>query len=208
MGRHPLLSGRPPLRAAGVLPLISFFRRIGRLQFHCPRDSKLWLPKNRMGGILQTMTHQRHPKALDGFADDSIFGHTSIFPHHEPFAHKMKFLMGVAWQVAMGKEVLVLLAPPGKCNQRNVLNLKLQLSVGWWFLYTPTNISVDLVWRAHSPLWFPGCQVRAYSKAGMGPWSVSSDAMQAACWGSDGTCHFMLCNFHEETIYIILCTLW
>lgn len=71
-----------------------------------------------MGGILQTMTHQRHPKALDGFADDSIFGHTSIFPHHEPFAHKMKFLMGVAWQAAMGKEVLVLLAPPGKCNQR------------------------------------------------------------------------------------------
>jgi hypothetical protein len=38
-----------------------------------------------------------------------FFGHTSIFPHHEPFAHKMKFLMGVAWQTAMGKEVLVLL---------------------------------------------------------------------------------------------------
>ena len=111
-----------------------------------------------MGGILQTMTHQRHPKALDGFADDSIFGHTSIFPHHEPFAHKMKFLMGVAWQVAMGKEVLVLLAPPGKCNQRNVLNLKLQLSVGWWFLYTYPH-TYQWIWFEgphHLVSWLPG----------------------------------------------------
>ena len=46
-----------------------------------------------MGGILQT----------------TPFLDTPIFPHHEPFAHKIEFLMGVAWQAAMGKEVLVLL---------------------------------------------------------------------------------------------------
>ena len=40
-----------------------------------------------------------------------------------------------------------------------------------------------------------GCQVRAYSKAGMGPWSVSSDAMQADAdqMGPGKPCHFMIC---------------
>lgn len=157
-----------------------------------------------MGGILQTMTHQRHPKALDGFADDSIFWTHLYFSTPWTFCTQNEVSHGSGLADGDGKGGSS--APPGKCNQRNVLNLKLQLSVGWWFLYTyPHKYFSGFGLKGTFTTWFPGCQVRAYSKAGMGPWSVSSDAMQAARrirW--DLSFYDMLCNFHEETIYIIL----
>ena len=62
----------------------------------------------------EIMTH-RHPKALDLWTA-ALLDKPGFFS--TPFARKMKFLIGTAWQ-ADGKGDFS--APPGKCKQRNVL---------------------------------------------------------------------------------------